>query len=199
MTGADPLAHLIAEIIAAVPEAAVEYVGQARLHWIIILRAIRSGLYRIKRLAIGFGDGADILRGARTPFELEYGHAGIRKLIKVLNSAQILGRHHISVLHFELVAGFNIGDTILPAAVLETFAPIGRLVVGPKAHVAFSGNRNAECAVGKQFDLHQLALRPADVFLPNRVSNGCDLLKRQFACQYHYVGVLAEIFDGRNI
>ena len=199
MAGGRPLAHFFAAIVATVPKTAVENIGQPRVQRLELFGLEGSGFDGVETSAVGAGDGIDILRGAGAAFELVDRDAGLGKLVEMRQRAEILGRHDKTVFNIEFIAGFNIGNAILPATVLETRTAVGGLVVGAEAHVALTGNGDAERTVGKEFDLHEVTGGACNIFLADGVSNGGDLFERQLTREYYDIGIAGVEADGVHI
>ena len=109
----------------AVPESAVEYLGEAGLE-----RGGEFGRERpvadgVRGLAVTLRTAAHVLRAARPPLYLEDLHPGLYHLVHKFDRAEVLRRHYVFIVNIQLSAGFEIGNLVAPAANLVAGSAVG--------------------------------------------------------------------------
>ena len=196
---ASPSVPILAEVVAPVPELAVEDSQQLRFPSGDLLRAPRAGGAGLQRLAVHLRDGGDVALRASSALQFEHGDTRLQQLIDHTNGADIFGRHDILVINIHLKARINIRDAVTSAAKLETVPSVSGVVVCCQTHAAFAGNADAKGPVGENLDAHGFAGRPADLLLANGVDDMADTAERQLARQHHHICISGKKAHGRHI
>ena len=106
-----PLAHLL-PLVVTVPEASVEDGGQTLVPLVLLLlseRAVDNGL---DGLLVALHHRIDIFGSTGTSLNLEDTHTARHQAVDEAHGLQVLGRHDVLVVDFQLVTRLVVGDGV---------------------------------------------------------------------------------------
>ena len=184
-----PLAKRLTLII-AIPEATVENGSQALVPSILFIFGKRAVQHRLHSFLITLDNGIDIFRTAGTPLNLKDAHTTLHHAVDEAEGLQVLGRHDVLVVDFQLCTRLTVCHNIAATTNLHAGTTIGRATCVVKTHITLATNGHAECSMTEHLDANQFALRSTDVLLLYLTINLCYLVEIQLASQYHHISKL---------